>query len=146
MEPLRVEKGVLVLIVSYSFYTDTFYGDTGAIDDEKTWLRYESKAADRLNYLTYGRINTLTEYPDNVKKAVCCIAESLYIIDSIRSDIIKNNGKIATGMSSLGVSVSYSGEETELRKAASDTGAENAYLRKKASEYLQGSGLLYAGF
>lgn len=134
------------MIVSYGFYTNSFHGDTGAIDDEKTWLRYESKAADRLNYLTYGRINTLTEYPDNVKKAVCCIAESLYIIDGIRNEIVKNNGNIATGMSSLGVSVSYSGEETELRKAASDTCAENAYLRKKASEYLQGSGLLYAGF
>ena len=134
------------MIADYDFYVNTFYGDTGIFADEETWIKYESKAADRLDYLTYGRLKKIDDYSDNIKKAVCSIAEALHAIDSVKKVFAQNDGAVVSGMSSLGVSVSYSNELTSLQKASADDIAENAFLRRRAEEYLRGSGLLYAGF
>jgi len=133
-------------MVDYNFYTNNYFGDTGAFKDVDIWRKYESKAVDKLNYLTYGRLKKLDSYSDDVKKAVCSIADSLYAIDSIKKVIQKNDGAVVSSMSSLGVSVSYSNELTSLQKASASDSAERTFLMCRAKEYLQGSGLLYAGF
>lgn len=134
------------MVVDYEFYINEFCGDTGAFNNAGIWSKYEKKAEDKLDYLTFARFKKLTEYTANVKKALCSLADALYAVDTLKAGIINNNGNIVSSMSSLGVSVSYANDITSLKKAACDSKEEHIYLRNAVKEYLQGSGLLYAGF
>ena len=134
------------MIVDFTYYTDVFRGATSAFD-ASSFSDVERRAETKLNYITAGKSSKLTEYPAEVKDCVCALCDALYAIDSVKSCIRENNGNIVSSMSSLGVSVSYSsGDVTELKKAAMSLGGENIYMKKIATEYLMGSGLLYVGF
>lgn len=133
------------MIVDYDYYKDVFKGTTSAFD-ASTFEDVEHNAEYKLNYLTSGRLACMDTYSDKIKDAICALCDALHDIDTVRTSIRENNGNVVSSMSSFGISVSYASDVTELRRAAVSLAGENCYLRKIASEYLIGSGLMYVGF
>ncbi len=132
-------------MISYDYYLNNYYGATSAFSDENVWNRYQARAWDKLKHLTFGRVSE-DSTDDNVMKAVCALADALYVLDGAKQSIAEAGGSVVTSMSSLGMSKSFSNSDTELARAAADMKEETKYLRDVAEQYLQGSGLLYGGY
>lgn len=145
----------------YSFYIDTYYGDVIAENDFPKW---ESRAEDKLNQLTFGRL--MAWFPEDtyrsemVKKSVCAIAEILLQLDqaeksaNVAQDASGNyhSGKVSS-VSAGSESLTYdnSTQQSAVLKAASDRGERERLLFLTAAGYLSGISnpegipLLYTG-
>jgi hypothetical protein len=106
------------MYADYAFYKTEFCG--ASIPDNSVFLSYEAKACRRLAYII-GQ--PLPESKDEVKNAVCAIAEILYDEDT--------GGRIQSE-SNDGVSVSYRTNEKSL----------DSRIFAAASECLSGTGLI----
>lgn len=144
----------------YTFYTDSYYGDTLSSDNADKWLE---RASDYLDAITFHRTeNTFPEeaaHVIKVKKAVCAIADALYLIDAQAK--AAQAAQDATGAYKGAVSSISSGRESihyELNgngsvygKAATDIAERDKLLFDTALKYLadipdsEGVNLLYAG-
>lgn len=85
-------------VVQYNYYTSS-YG--GHLIKESSWEPLANKAEARLKRYTFGKLQE--PWPDEVKAAVCEMAECLYRYD-------KRDGK--TAENNDGYSVSYDTEQS----------------------------------
>lgn len=111
--------------VDYEYYKESFVGSKIS---KTAFPKYEARAEAHLHRITFGRVKSLLEIPDEVKKAICAMAEINYQEDKktlgIRSENID------------GYSVSYGDFTSETK---------NAELYSAAKDYLSDTGLLYRG-
>ena len=130
--------------VTYEFYRETYYGDAL---EESAFPKWVSKAADKLQLLTYGNITeeTLQMYSQPIKKAVCVLADLLYEIEKETAAVNAKDKSNIKSVSSGGESVTYAEKQTIISKVLSDKTAQNKLLQDAAAEYLTSTGLLYAG-
>lgn len=128
----------------YTFYKNKYYGDS---IEESSFPKWESKATDKLNQLTFGNINdsTRSEYDEQIQKATCALADLLYQIDFKTVHAADEKGGNITSMSSGGRSISFGSNETLVDKVLGDKAAQNRLCYDAVCEYLSGTGLLYAG-
>ena len=144
----------------YSFYTGTFYGDTLTEENAAKWLE---RASDYVDAITFHR--TESAFPEveahavKVKKAVCAIAEALYLIDVQRIATqaqADESGMIHAAIASMSSgreSISYvqSSNGSVYAKAANDRTERERLLGEIVVQYLAGIpdatgvNLLYAG-
>ena len=129
---------------TYEFYKDEYYGDS---IEESLFPKWESRAVDRLNELTFGNItaDALEEYSEKIQKATCALADLLYKIDFKINHANDTNGGNVKSMSSGGQSISFGSNETLVDKVLNDKVAQNRLCYDTVCEYLSGTGLLYAG-
>lgn len=129
---------------TYDFYQNKYYGDS---IEESLFPKWESRASDKLNQLTYGHINedTLKEFDERIKKATCALADLLYQIDFKTNHASDEKGGNVKSMSSGGRSISFGTNETLVDKVLNDKGAQNRLCYDTVCEYLSGTGVLYAG-
>ena len=129
---------------TYEFYQNEYYGDS---IEESLFPKWESRATDRLDELTYGNIteDVLEEYNEKIQKAVCALADLLYKIDFKTNHANDTNGGNVKSMSSGGQSISFGSNETLVDKVLNDKVAQNILCYDTVREYLSGTGLLYAG-
>jgi len=115
----------------YQYYLREYHGD---LVKEAEWLRLSAEASAWIDRLTFNRAATaLTALQDKVKMAMCAIADELKMI---RDD----GGLDGIVSESIGsASVTYS--DTSARRLVKGQRIKNA-----ATLYLEGTGLLYAGF
>ena len=129
---------------TYEFYVNEYYGDS---IEESLFPKWESRATDRLDELTYGNItaDALEEYSEKIQKATCALADLLYKIDYKTNHANDTNGGNVKSMSSGGQSISFGSNETLIDKVLNDKVAQNRLCYDTVCEYLSGTGLLYAG-
>lgn len=111
--------------VGYEYYKESFFGSK---IPEKAFPKYEMQAEAFLQRITFGRVKRLPEIPDEVKKAICAMAEVNYQEDK------KTPG--AKSETIDGYSVTFA-----------DTGgnAKAAEMYQAAKDYLSDTGLLFRG-
>ena len=109
---------------TYEFYKDEYYGDS---IEESLFPKWESRATDRLDELTYGNItaDALEEYSEKIQKATCALADLLYKIDYKTNHANDTNGGNVKSMSSGGQSISFGSNETLIDKVLFDKVAQN---------------------
>lgn len=146
----------------YDFYTDRYYGNVLTSENADKFLE---RASDFVDTITYGRLveafPVVEAHAEKVKKAVCAVAEALYLIDlqgmSMRAQEDENGQVkgIVTSLSSGKESVSYATPSASLSAYAAanvDTVTKNKLLGDTATQYLanvpssKGINLLYGGF
>ena len=129
---------------TYEFYQNEYYGDS---IEESLFPKWESRATDRLDELTYGNItaDALEEYSEKIQKATCALADLLYKIDFKTNHANDTNGGNVKSMSSGGQSISFGSNETLVDKVLNDKVAQNRLCYDTVCEYLSDTGLLYAG-
>ena len=129
---------------TFEFYESKYYGDS---IEESLFPKWESRASDKLNQLTYGHINedTLKEFDERIQKATCVLADLLYQIDFKTIHSSDEKGGNVKSMSSGGRSISFGTNETLIDKVLNDKAAQNRLCYDTVCEYLAGTGLLYAG-
>lgn len=111
--------------VDYEYYVKAFLGT--AIP-ESSFPALEKKAEAFLNRITFGRVKRLPEIPNEVKDAICAMAEYNFREDKKTPGVRSENID--------GYSVSY-GDSTETSR--------NAELYSVAKNYLSDTGLLHRG-
>ena len=112
--------------ITYDWYSRTFPG--GKIPDYNSFVSAVTEAEAYVDHITRGRI---TEVTDDVKKAVCAVAEVIY--KQSQDDVPQKSGESVGNHS-----VSY----TKQNKSLAEREAEKAM---KARLYLARTGLLYGG-
>ena len=129
---------------TYESYKDEYHGDS---IEESLFPKWESRATDRLDELTYGNItaDAMEEYSEKIQKATCALADLLYKIDFKTNHANDTNGGNVKSMSSGGQSISFGSNETLIDKVLNDKVAQNRLCYDTVCEYLSGTGLLYAG-
>lgn len=120
-----LHKPVKSPYVDYKYYTKTFLGT--AIPKE-AFPALEKKAEAFLHRITFGRVKRLPEIPNEVKDAICAMAEYNFRSDKKTPGVKSENID--------GYSVAY-GDSTETSR--------NAELYGVAKNYLSGTGLLNRG-
>lgn len=113
--------------VDYNYYVETFLGST---IPERSFLASERKAEAFLHRITFGRVKRLPEIPNEVKDAICAMAEYNFRADKKTPGVKSENID--------GYSVSY-GESTDTETS------RNTELYGVAKNYLSDTGLLHRG-
>lgn len=133
------------MITNYEFYTSKYFGD---IIPETVFEKYESRAEDDLNELTFGRIKGLDEYTEEIQKAVCALSELNYQIDIAMKATGLNadgSGGMIKQKSSGGESISYEVGNKLVYSVLNDDTAQKKLKYNTVAKYLRNTGLLYAG-
>lgn len=137
-----------MVYVDYEFYTKEYYGN---VISEKDFTSISNKAYDKINALTFDRVEIFFDEkernPDSVdeklekkiKKAICALAERMYDMEQASNTIRANGGAAVSSISSGSESISY---RTDAVISESEQNRAYHYLVR---DYLQGTGLLYAG-
>ena len=145
----------------YAFYKEVFFGDVLTQETAEKWL---SRASDAIDNLTFLRLQSAFPTDENhaqkVKKAVCAVAEALYLIDLQQKAAAVQKAQDGSyrgtvkSVSSGRESVSYAnvGEAASVYAKAAENSAEMDMLLKSITvRYLanvpdaNGVNLLYAG-
>lgn len=131
-------------LTTYEFYSETYYGDT---IDESAFPKWLSKATDKLMYLTYGNITdeSLKVFDEKIQKATCALMDLMYQIDAATKTATAKDDTNVKSKSSGGESITFGDSDTLVTKVLSDKTAQNRLMYDTISEYLAGTGLLYAG-
>ena len=117
----------------YDFYQNRYFGKSISEDD---FPRYAEQASDKLDQITFNRIEEISgeHLLTKVKKSVCAIAEIFAASDC--------NEKRVSSMSAGNESISY--EKSKYSDA--EVNSLNRDIYSVAKMYLTGTGLLYAGY
>ena len=129
-------------MVEFEFYEKTYFGD---IIPSDSFLKMESRAVDELKLMTLGKITGETECE---KKAICAVAEQLYLIEQERNRTgtdAEGKGKIIKSKTSGDESISYDIQKSAAQEALMSHQAREELLYSVARVYLTGTGLLYWG-
>lgn len=114
----------MTIYADYQFYKNTFKGNMVSEEDYDRWAL---SASAYLDYITFGRIEKLSEIPEEVKLATCAVVDAMKKAenrDGISSETV---GKLT---------VSYNGKYQSDNKG---------YLYREVEPYLLKTGLLYRG-
>lgn len=96
----------MTVYADFTYYVTTY---AGTAVPESDFPRLARKASAVLDQLTYGRAATDTEYPSQIKDAVCAIAEEMYSIEN------SDGSEYVTSESQGQYSVSYAQDAVESR-------------------------------
>lgn len=129
---------------TYDFYKEKYYGDS---IKESLFPKWEDRAADKLDQLTYRHIDDTAkeEFDEQIQKATCALADLLYQIDYKTAHANDPKNGNVKSMFSGGQSISFGSNETLVDKVLGDKVAQNRLCYDTVCEYLSGTGLLYAG-
>lgn len=133
-------------MVAYDFYQEKFFGDT---IPEESFPKFEARALDELHLITHGRLKGRRSYNDDEKKAVCAIAEKLYLLDVETKHAgvdAEGRGKVISSESVGNESVSYSVQKSDISAAVTSEQERGKLIYTAAKRYLSETGLLYAGY
>ncbi len=114
------------------FYENTFHGE---IIPEKAFHSMILKASIFVKFLTFSRVDDMTEIPEEVSLATCAIADVMYQ-DGMRKD---DAGREIASENNDGYSVSF------VTSQSKTTGTVEHRCKKAAYPYLAHTGLLYRG-
>lgn len=145
----------------FDFYKNVYFGDELTEDNAPKYLEH---ASDEVCALTFDRLTksfpTIEAHAVKVKKAVCAVAEILYLVDCQKKAVSAQkteDGNFRGAVSSVSSgreSISYATNGTAssvYASAAASTQALNDLVRDTAVKYLanvpdsNGVNLLYAG-
>lgn len=131
-------------LTTYDFYTKEYFGDS---IDKSSFDKWLSRAAEKMNYLTYGNITeeALELYSLQIQKATCALIDVMYQIEKETVRVNSNDETNVKSKSSGGESITFGSKETLVTKVLSDKKAQAKLMQDTISEYLSGTGLLYAG-
>lgn len=131
-------------LTTYEFYSETYYGDT---IEESAFLKWLSRATDKLMDLTCGNITdeSLKVFDEKIQKATCALMDVMYQIDAATKTATAKDDTNVKSKSSGGESITFGDSDTLVTKVLSDKTAQNRLMYDTISEYLTGTGLLYAG-
>ena len=131
-------------LTTYEFYTDTYYGDT---IEESAFLKWLSRATDKLMYLTHENITEeiKASYDEKIQKATCALMDLLFEIDKATKTATAKDDSNVKSKSSGGESITFGDNQTLVTKVLSDKTAQDRLMYDTVKEYLSGTGLLYAG-
>lgn len=118
-------EAVMEPYVDFKYYKESFHGTQ---IPERDFPKHEMQAEAFLRRITFGRIKRLPEIPDEVKNAICSMAEASF-----------QEGKKTPGIRSEnkdGYSVVY---------GDSGTKSMNDEMYQTARNYLSDTGLLFRG-
>lgn len=129
---------------TYEFYTNTYFGSTVPEDSFNMW---QSRATDRLDYLTFKSIdeNALTDYATEISKAACCLMDMMYKFQKAEDNATSSDSGNIKSMSSGGESVSFGTNDTVYTANLADPASQMQQERSAIAEYLADTGLMYAG-
>jgi hypothetical protein len=129
---------------TYEFYTDEYYGDSVP---ESSFPKWQSKAAAKLNYICFGHITgeDLEKYGTQIQMATCALVDVLYKLEVTAAEINDPQKGNIKSINSGVQSISFGSTETEYTLAVSDSGRQMKLMTNAVSEYLSGTGLMYAG-
>lgn len=114
----------------YTYYTGTYYGTTIPTGD---FTRLSARASEWIDRLTFGRAASDTDNTTAIKKAMCAVADELYVLE-------QDGGADAIQSESIGSSsVTYA--DNSARRATKEQRVKVA-----AGMYLGLTGLMYPGF
>ena len=114
----------------YTYYSGTYYGTQIPTGD---FTRVSARASEWIDRLTFGRAASDTDNTTAIKKAMCAVADELYIIE-------QDGGGDGIQSESIGSSsVTYA--ENSARRMVKEQRLKNA-----AKIYLGSTGLMYPGF
>ena len=117
----------------HTFYTGTFYGDVLTAENADKWL---GRASDEVDHLTFGRLTsafpTVEVHATKVRKAVCAIADALFLIDAQRQAAAAQ--KASDGTYRGAVASISSGKESISYTAVGTTGSVYASAAANATE------------
>lgn len=133
------------MYTDFDFYTNTYFGD---MIPEDSFEKFESKAADELDYITMNRIDDdmYSIYEVQINKAVCALAEVMYQIDNATKQANdKSMGGVIQSRSSGGESVTFASIPTVISAVLTDNNAQQRLMFDTVRRYLSNSGLLYQG-
>ena len=128
-------------LTTFEFYTNEFYGSTIEAAAFDMW---QTKAADKLNYICGGRINP-DDVNEAIEKAVCEVADTLYKLDYAEKHAHDAEHGNIKSMSSGGQSISFGENDTVYSKAVGDSRAQIRLIIDKVTPYLWDTGLMWAG-
>ena len=111
--------------VDYKYYSKTF---AGTAIPKPSFAAQEKKAEAFLNRITSGRVKRLPEIPNEVKDAICSMAEYIFKADKKTPGIKSENVE--------GYAVSYGDSTMKSR---------DSELYSLAKNYLEDTGLLFRG-
>lgn len=131
--------------ITFEYYHESFYGEVIPEDSFQKWIK---RAETKLNYLTFGKAECTTDTGEcqQIPDSLCALAECMYMVESERKKAENTTSdKNIKSMSSGGESISYEVQKTIYQDVLHDKAAEDRLYRDTVAEYLQGTGLLYAG-
>lgn len=124
----------------YEFYTTEYLGN---VITEADFPRLSQRASDKIDVITFDRLAeglpTDERVAKKVKKAVCAVAELMLDYENANSTMRNNGGLVVSSVSSGSESISY---KTDAQISEKE---HNIEIRQVATDYLIGTGLLYAG-
>lgn len=124
----------------YEFYKTEYLGN---VITEADFPRLSQRASDKIDVITFDRLAeglpTDERVATKVKKAVCAIAELMLDYERANSTMRNNGGLVVSSVSSGSESISY---KTDAQVSEKE---HNIEIRQVATDYLIGTGLLYAG-
>lgn len=145
----------------FAFYRDTWYGEILTEENAARWL---SRASDELDGFTFGRLASAfpAENEERVRKAVCAVADALFLVDVQRRAAAPKQGadglyhgpvaSVTSGKESVSYATGGSAAAADMYgAAASSPEALAELLYGIAVKYLadipdaSGVNLLYAG-
>lgn len=146
----------------FTFYSDTFHGDTLTEDTADKWL---DRASDELDVLTFERLTfafpNVEAHSTKIQKAVCAIADALCLIDiqqkAVSAQLAADGTyrgavtSISAGAESISYAVNGAASASTYAAAAASVEAQTTLIHSIAVKYLanvpdsNGVNLLYAG-
>jgi hypothetical protein len=90
----------------FTYYSTSFLG---TVIPESDFPKLAKKASAILDQITFGRAVNNTEYPTQIKDAMCAIAEEIYAVDN------SDGSEYVTSESEGSYSVSFAAESVEGR-------------------------------
>lgn len=121
--------------IDFTYYTETYKGST---IPEAAFSRFAMKAENKVDLMTFNRIDTEADYMERVRMCCCEIADSLYSIDVSENTQSAGSSGIVSSERVGDYSVSYVDVAT--------TNSMNAIkIKSIATEWLGLTGLLYRG-
>lgn len=114
------------------FYENTFHGE---IIPEEAFSGMVLKASIFVKFITFSRVDEMTEIPEEVSLATCAVADVMYQ-DGMRKD---DAGREIASENNDGYSVSF------VTSQSKTTGTVEYRCKKAAYPYLAHTGLLYRG-
>lgn len=122
----------MVEYADIDFYKNTFHGE---IIPEKSFPGMILKASIFVKFLTFSRVDDMTEIPEEVSLATCAVADVMYQ-DRMRKD---DAGREIASENNDGYSVSF------VTSQSKTTGTVEHRCKRAAYPYLAHTGLLYRG-
>ena len=131
-------------LTTYEFYKCVYYGE---LIDASEFFRWNSKASDKLRYLTYGNITEerRAEYDEQIQKATCALMDLMFQIDAATKTATAKDETNIKSRTSGSESITYGNADTLVTKVLSDKVAQDHLMQDTIAEYLADTGLMYAG-